>query len=341
MMQHLMLIRFLVLFGLAVNVQAVEKTQEANQGTQEKATSAETQSLSAQGWYDLMIEQAPKAMYQGIFIHQSGVHTQSVEISHGMKDGQIWERMLHLDGPAREIIRRGQQLYCIHPDARVERLNQQGASPFNPNHLGNSTQLQQGYNLALLGYQRIAGRPVVGIRLVPKDEFRHEYHLWLDRQTLVPLKSELVGEQHQILERYQFSFFAPISEWTAKQFEPRTKGVELALDAPPAAPWQGENLGWKLNWVPIGFAQRQLEHAPANHVGSQNAERRMFTDGIVMFSVYVEPVAAKMDEGTAQIGPTVLAVQHKQWQGKTHRITVVGEIPRNAAQRIAQSVELM
>ena len=296
------------------------------------------QSLTAQGWYEKMLDKAPMAMYEGIFIHQAGNQMQSVEIVHGARDGQIWERLLHLDGPSREIIRRGEDLYCIHPNKSVEQLQQKGSSPFGNKPLGSSRQLSKAYQFRLIGQQRIAGRLVTGVQLVPIDGMRHAYQIWLDQQTYVPLRTELITLKGQVLERYQFSYFKVASEFNEKRFEPRSVGVELEL-AEEGQVLQASNedvLEWRLNWMPIGFVdQASKGYAP------KLSARRIYSDGIVMFSVYVENVDKVQDEGTVQAGPTALSVQHKQWQGQTHRITVVGEVPSSTAARIAQSVELL
>jgi len=316
-------------------------------------TAMANQSLTAEGWYERMLQEAPKAQYQGIFTHQSGGQSQSVEIVHGMKEGLVWERLLHLDGPAREVIRKGEQLYCIHPDARVEQIAQPTNGPFAAESMASTQQLQQGYEFLLHGPKRIAGRPAVLVQLKPKDELRHHYLVWLDQQTSVALKSELVNQRGQVLERYQFNYFAPYEQWNDNLFSPRRQGVELettpaqdvdadatvadaqgAVESLQAAPVQN----WKLNWLPVGFMQK--DSAQAAQANAHDA-RRMFSDGIVMFSVYVEPAHEDKQDGVAQVGATVLAVQHKQWQGLEHRITVVGEIPEQTAKRIAQSVELM
>lgn len=296
------------------------------------------QSLSAQGWYERMLEMAPKAMYQGIFTHQAGNQMQSVEIIHGTRDGEIWERMLHLDGPSREIIRRGEDLFCIHPDASVEQLQKQDSSLFGSKSPGGIKQLAKGYEFKIVGKQRIAGRLVVGIQLSPKDASRHFYQLWLDAETSVPLKTELIARTGQVLERYQFNYFKAHKDFNEDLFTPRTTGaqLDLAQASKVLKTTPQDVLEWRLNWVPMGFIDQVAKgHAP------KMSARRIYSDGIVMFSVYVENVEEVQDEGVAKSGPTVLTVQHKQWQGKTHRITVVGEIPAEAAQRIAQSVELL
>lgn len=296
------------------------------------------QSLNAEALYERMLNQSTAALYQGIFVHQAGNKTQSVEIVHGMKDGQIWERLLHLDGPVREIIRRGEALYCVHPDASVEQLQQQGSSPFGNKPQGDLRQLTKAYEFRLLGKQRIAGRLVVGVQLVPRDQIRHAYQLWIDAQTYVPLRTELITLKGQMLERYQFSYFEPMKEFDEAHYKPKSKGAQLEMATSPEVLKTKEQdvLEWRLNWMPRGFEDQAVNgHAP------KLSARRIYSDGIVMFSVYVEGVEKVQDEGTAQAGPTVLAVQHKVWQGKTHRITVVGEIPGPTATKIAQSVELM
>ncbi len=320
------------------------------------------QSLTAEGWYERMLQEAPKAQYQGIFTHQSGGQSQSVEIVHGMKEGQVWERLLHLDGPAREVIRKGEQLFCIYPDARVEKIEQPTNGPFAAESMVSTQQLQQGYEFVLHGAKRIAGRPAVLVQLKPKDELRHHYLVWLDHQTSVALKSELVNQRGQVLERYQFNYFAPYDQWNEQMFSPRTQGIELAFQNTAAAAERAPantdtNTGsastakseqhaeteltvqnWKLNWLPTGFLQKENTQTAMQRA---HDGRRMYSDGIVMFSVYVEPAHEDKQDGLAQVGATVLAVQHKQWQGVEHRITVVGEIPQQTAKRIAQSVELM
>lgn len=299
---------------------------------------SEEASPTAQALYEQMLERAPVAMYEGIFVHQAGNQTQSVEIVHGTHEGAIWERLLHLDGMVREVIRRGEALYCINPDHTVEQIQQQGSSPFANKELGSTRQLSKAYDFRSLGKQRIAGRLVHGIQLVPKDASRHFYQLWLDSETTVPLRTELISRQGQVLERYQFSYFMPKSKFEAERYEPRTKGVELT-QAPAAEvlkTTEQDVLEWRLNWIPAGF-----EDEAATGYAPKMSARRIYSDGIVMFSVYVEQVEKVLDEGTAQAGPTALAVQHKQWHGETHRITVVGEIPAATAQRIAESVELL
>lgn len=303
---------------------------------------AEQQSLSGQGWYQRMVDEAPKVNYKGVFVHQAGDQSQSVEIVHGEHEGQIHERMLHLDGPAREVIRQGQELICVYPNGKVEKLNAHSASPFNRSNLGAVEQLEKGYEFALQESHRVAGREAVLLQLIPRDKFRHGYRLWLDKQSAVSLRTELVDASGHILERFQFGSFQLLPEFDDSAFAVSIKKLPVedesaapAIDKPVAE--TNISVAWKLNWLPNGFMLSQT--GSDNRISNQ--QRRMYSDGVVMFSVFVDDEHTTMPDGNQRIGATSVSVYHKQWLGQVRRITVVGELPQEATQRIAHSVELM
>jgi sigma-E factor negative regulatory protein RseB len=303
---------------------------------------AEQQSLSGQGWYQRMVDEAPKVNYKGVFVHQAGDQSQSVEIVHGEHEGQIHERMLHLDGPAREVIRQGEELICVYPNGKVEKLNAHSASPFNRSNLGAVEQLEQGYEFALQESHRVAGREAVLLQLIPRDKFRHGYRLWLDKQSAVPLRTELVDVSGHILERFQFGSFQLLPEFDDSAFAVSIKklpveddSVKPTTDKPVAE--TNTSVAWKLNWLPSGFMLSQT----GSDDSISNQHRRMYSDGVVMFSVFVDDEHTTMPDGNQRIGATSVSVHHKQWLGQVRRITVVGELPQEATQRIAHSVELM
>lgn len=302
---------------------------------------AEQQSLSGQGWYQRMVDEAPKVNYKGVFIHQAGDQSQSVEIVHGEHDGQIHERMLHLDGPAREVIRQGEELICVYPNGKVEKLNARQASPFNRSNLGAVEQLEQGYEFALQESHRVAGREAVLLQLIPRDKFRHGYRLWLDAQSAVPLRTELVDVSGRILERFQFSHFQLLPGFDDTAFAASIKKMPeqepVAAEPEKASEEHNTAVAWKLNWLPSGFMLTQ----GSSEDSISNQHRRMYSDGVVMFSVFVDDEHTTMPDGNQRIGATSVSVHHKQWLGQVRRITVVGELPQEATQRLAHSVELM
>lgn len=304
------------------------------------ASFAEQQSLTGQGWYQRMVDDAPKANYKGVFIHQAGDQSQSVEIVHGEQDGKIYERMLHLDGPVREVIRQGDDMLSVASNGKVEKISSRQGGPFGRSTLGAVEQIEKGYDFSLQESHRVAGRDAVLLQLIPRDHFRNGYRLWLDKQTAVPLRTELVDAPGRVLERFQFSQFQPLAEFDENAFVASIRKTDsadnTASDAAKTTAQEG-GVAWQLNWLPQGFVQIQS----GGRERPDDAHRRMYSDGVVMFSVFVDNEHTSMPDGNQRIGATSVSVHHKQWLGQARRITVVGELPQEATQRIAHSVELM
>ncbi|MCP5350158.1 MAG: MucB/RseB C-terminal domain-containing protein [Oceanospirillaceae bacterium] len=303
------------------------------------ASFAEQQSLTGQGWYQRMVDDAPKANYKGVFIHQAGDQSQSVEIVHGEQDGKIYERMLHLDGPAREVIRQGDDMISVAPNGKAEKLSAHQAGPFGRSNLGEVEQIEKGYDFSLQESHRVAGRDAVLLQLIPRDHFRNGYRLWLDKQTAVPLRTELVDAAGRVLERFQFGQFQPLAEFDENAFVASIRKTDMAENIQESAKTSDadKTVTWQLNWLPKGFMQIQ----GGNNEQPGDPHRRMYSDGVVMFSVFVDDEHTGMPDGNQRIGATSVSVHHKLWLGQARRITVVGELPQEATQRIAHSVELM
>ena len=85
-------------------------------------------------------------------------------------------------------------------------------------------------------------------------------------------------------------------------------------------------------WVPPGFAfagERQVR---------DQIDMMMYTDGLTTFSVFIEVATGAIPEGVASRGATLAVMDSLVYQGKSYRITVVGEIPVVTAQKIAQNI---
>ncbi len=116
-----------------------------------------------------------------------GGKVEMLRIIHRVKDGQVSERLVSLDGSGREFIRTGSELACYLPDKRTvlveKRADQQSAVRQLPH-------VRPGVDRLL----RHQGSPAHGIchrgtriiSVTPKDEFRYGYRLWIDEGTAMP-----------------------------------------------------------------------------------------------------------------------------------------------------------
>lgn len=274
-----------------------------------------------------MSETSHHVNYQGTFTyqHKDNPSLQSFRIIHWIEDGIEHERLQHLNGPEREVVRSGRKLGCgsLGDDLLQGNLGK----------LVNVAGLNQLYKFDVRGPERIAGRSATVLLALPLDSFRYSYFLSIDDETGLVLKSWLVDESARPLERYQFIDLTLNPDLGQINQQPKAKlhRSVVAADCDPVeirAPKR-----WQPTWLPDGFAfvgQRPIK---------DNIEMLMYTDGLSTFSVFVQPATGVVvPEGVAQRGATLAVMDAFSYQGQNYRVTVVGEIPVVAAQRIAQNV---
>lgn len=268
--------------------------------------------------------------YQASFTyqHKDNPTLQSFRILHWVEDGVEHERLQYLNGPAREFVREGKALGCSTLGAQLlqGKVTQMGAS---------LARLDQLYRFEIRGPERVAGREATALLALPLDEYRHSSLLSIDNETGLVLKSWLVDESARPLERYQFvdlelnPAIENLKQPLAKTY--RDANAEAECNAGEVK----EPEKWRLSWVPAGFAfvgQRLVR---------EKIDMLMYTDGLTTFSVFIEQASGVIPEGVAQRGATLAVMDNLNYQGKSYRITVVGEVPVITAQKVAQNIGAM
>lgn len=275
--------------------------------------------------------------YQGSFTLQQEGSVESFRVAHAVIDGKEYERLEYMDGDRREIIRRGDKLNCFNVGHRPVKFSQ-----FQQNlKLGElvRTGIDSFYQFSVENGDRIAGRQTLTLSVSPKDTHRYGYKLSLDTETGLLLRTELIGDRDKVLERFQFvdiTFNPTVSlAYFQADIQPDSRpGGTTRLDV------DSELIpAWTVGWLPAGYAEVELgEGDTANDMLS-------FTDGLSVFSVFLEPEDKSVSgrdvgEGNAQRGATAAVSKTVMLSGHAHRVTVVGEIPLPTAQQIAHSVTL-
>ena len=87
-----------------------------------------------------------------------------------------------------------------------------------------------------------------------------------------------------------------------------------------------------MQWVPSGFIDTD---SPV-----QAAGRRTYTDGLAVFSVFMEELGREIrpGEGVVRNGGTVSYTRGLELSGRPVLVTVIGEVPVNTARMVADSV---
>jgi sigma-E factor negative regulatory protein RseB len=291
--------------------------------------------LSAEQWIAKMREAATYSSYRGTFMFSRGDMSSSMRVVHRFKDGEEQERLTQLDGEMGEILRRGMEVICLVGEHNLVKLEKGEfgnpvSSSFKEYMPG-----QAHYRLEKRGIERVVNRPAKKLLVEAQDLMRYSYRLWLDHETGLLLKSQVVGDDGQSLETFQF---------TSLEIPTQTKEDEFTFDmdseavvmrtipmSQPDKLWPS-GVQWNVAWVPSGF---KTMSAPGN-----GRDVMLYSDGLASFSVFVEKRKDEMlPIGASMVGATTLYFSEFAHEGMAYAVTVVGEIPAMTAMKVAKGVK--
>jgi len=297
-------------------------------------------------WLWKMNEAFIKLNYNGVFSYHNGSDLSTLRVIHAVVDGVQRERLVHLNGAEREIIRIGDEVKCIlQPGDELLKLEDSIPSgPFARAFTRSFDQLSSHYRLRFHGEGRVAGRNAVRLTISAPERDRYGYRLWLDSATGFLLASELVDERGKRLESFQFSEIGinvSISEAQLNPQQPQGSVIShLSLEKPKTAPANSESemVPWRAGWTPVGF-RMSASDLRRSADSRRTLSTLMYTDGLAAFSVFIEDMPKRgAGNVVTREGATVVVTVKVRGPDSSQLVTVVGEIPIRTAQRIAQSV---
>jgi sigma-E factor negative regulatory protein RseB len=291
----------------------------------------------AKTWLDRMNRAVEELNYRGTFVHLLDGTAETLLIVHRSAGGKSAERILSLDGPGREIVRMGDEVRCILPDQRVVLLEtREDVSPLVSALPSNAAELEPHYEIKLRSTARIANRSTQTLEIKPRDEYRYGYMLWLDDETAMPLKSQLIDDRGVIVEQIVFTEIELPGEIDPAALEATidTDGFTM-LRPPEAAPLAAHGIPWRAATVPGGFRLSVATQSPMS--GSEYpVEHLVYSDGLATVSVFIEDPKTKADvgDGFSSLGST--NAYSLTLRGR--KVTAVGEVPRRTVRTIASSL---
>ena len=292
---------------------------------------------AARQWLDRMAVAVNNLSYEGTLVYRRGNQLEAMRIYHRVDDGVIRERLVSLSGPHREVLRDDQTVRCIFPDRHSVLVDTRITEPWYPiipaeQAVDPSTR----YDFRILDEERIAGMTAVQLHVRPKDGYRYGYRLWLERNTGMLLKSELLGADGRPLEQLMFTDVTIGGTITDSDLTPDVAQdgfVQVEFPrAEPTAPGTVDLARWEVGELPEGFMLSSHRHS--EHNGT--LEHLVYTDGLASVSVYVEPAskAERPLRGAGQMGPINMFGTERQG----FAVTAVGEVPSDTVRVIATSV---
>jgi len=294
---------------------------------------------SAMDWLMKMNGAVQSKNYEGIFVYRHGDQLEAMRIVHRANNGAHRERLVSLNGEAREVIRNDRNVICYLPTKKSVMVEHRKSSEKNfPSILPHKLdQLASYYNLGLGQGDRVANRATQLVYIKPKDVYRYGYQLWADKKTGLLLRANLINEKGQVVEQFMFTSINIGKKIRGADLEPGYTGTKWAwYREKETKPGSGTGIRWSVSQLPGGFSlsRRILRNSP---MGNTPVEHLVYSDGLAAISVFIEPRDKKGKDKMK--GATGMGAVHAFGTVvNNYQITVVGEAPAATVAMIGNSI---
>lgn len=264
-----------------------------------------------------------------VSINKQGV--ESLRYRHARLDNKPLAQLLQLDGPRREVVQRGSEISYFEPGLEPFTLNGDFIVDSLPSLVYTDfRRLAPYYDFISVGRTRIADRLCEVIRVVARDGTRYGYIAWVDSETRLPMRVDLLDRDGETLEQFRVVSFT-VNDKPGTMMQNLAKASLPPLLSVPS----GDNakFGWSASWLPQGFTEISSSRLPLPGIDSP-VESRLYSDGLFSFSINVSRASANSSEQMLRTGRRTVSTEVRN----NAEITVVGELPPPTAKRIASSI---
>jgi sigma-E factor negative regulatory protein RseB len=292
-------------------------------------------------WLDRMSDATKSLNYEGTFVYLHDGELETMRIIHGSDEDGEHEKLVSLNGAAREIIRDNDYVTCILPDSKAVVVDKsRPKKSFTTSLPVSFDNLKDNYVFQMDGEERIAGRAARIISIKPRDNHRYGYRLWIDTVTGLLLKMDQVNEQGRALEQMMYTELTVVDHIDASRILPSISGQEYTWSRQQDEVVKQEKTRdmWLISKAPKGF---MLSHSNIHKMpgDKRSVSHMVLTDGMASVSVYIDNVGhntrKKMLQGTSKMGAVSAFGRFKD----NYHITVVGEVPPETVMMIGNSIE--
>ena len=256
--------------------------------------------------------------YEGDFVYQFGDVLNAMHIAHSWQNGYEREELTTLTGVEREIVRQNPgQTDSAGTRVPNRLLKAPTLMTFSPQNLDGV------YNFKVLGDDRVAARETTVIAVLPVDDYRYGHRIYLDKETALPLRREVLNKNGKPVSQQMFTSIS-----ISADVETDVPAVD---DADSEANYQGP---WRFTDLPKGFVMKVYARGRTNN--GHASDHFVFSDGIVRISLFIEDKTTAKLGRRSSAGP--VAILGSEVDG--HRITIVGEAPVDTLKHFLKSAHL-
>ncbi|KFN41140.1 MucB/RseB C-terminal domain-containing protein [Arenimonas oryziterrae] len=281
----------------------------------------------AEDWLQRIGPALTEQNYQGTLVMVSGAHMETLGIFHAFEGGIERMRLVALTGPRREVIQDDKLVMCIGTGLGPVGYDADTGGRWNPAEQFAMAASLDGYRAKLGSVGRVANRDAQIIDIQARDNWRYGHRLWLDKETALPLRMALMGENGQPLEQMVFTDLQLGVVPDPIDLRPSTEQGLRRIQT--LSPGKDSDPGWRVVAPPPGFALRA-----GRRLG--DSVQLLYSDGLASVSVYIEPMPANQAGQSAMRRGAVNA--HSVWQGG-RRVVAIGKVPAQTAEYFARNVQ--
>jgi len=299
---------------------------------------ASARAEEANQWLARVAKAARELSYVGTVVYQRGTRVESSRLVHLYDGGKETEKLVSLDGPAREVIRNMGEVRTYFPDAQVVRVEPRTFRNAFPSVSSEQQKsLAQFYDFRALERERVGGHIADVVAFEPRDGLRYGHRFWSDVDTGLLLKARMVNDRGEVVEQFAFTDVQVNAKIEQAMVEPSWPKVppEWRVKQLSAGDVEVHETGWGATRVPAGFGKimegyRKLQGRknPVAHI--------VFSDGLVAISVFIEPFATASVPLGMRPGEGGLNVYSVKQDDNV--VTVMGEVPPATVRQIGNSV---
>jgi sigma-E factor negative regulatory protein RseB len=293
---------------------------------------------SPRAWLERMSSAMSQMTYQGTFVYVQGDDVATMRITHVSDRDGVRERLVSVSGPRREVLRDSNGVRWVLGDDRSVLEDSGFNRTFFPElPLDQREETDRSYTLKFGDNGRIAGFTARNIKIVPRDNYRYGYSLWLEEHSGLLLKWELINSDRKPLAKLMFTEIRIGSEVDPDELRPSSelkKFKTVASELPTGRAGAKSAPRWQPSRLPPGF--QLTGHRMFGQQGQGLYEHLIYSDGLAAVSVYVESEGANSGQspGMSRLGTTHAYSRHAE----DILITVVGDVPPVTVEFIAKAV---
>lgn len=298
---------------------------------------------NALGWLDQMGVAVERLSYRGTLIQVQGQKIEAFEVIRRVDDTGVHERIFALNGPAREMVRRGDR---TEPDFD-ERPTSWIPSVIQPSLMLHQTphqwsELTDAYEIELGGRERVAGYTAQRVNIHPKDAYRYGQRLWLEVETGMLLKSVIVDGAGNRLGEQGFVTIELDATISDQDLQPVAPALSVSMPHPHPVIDRPRRRGsrtagrvvrplWGPKELPAFFYLINAHHGRSDQDSA--FDHLLFSDGLTSFSVYIDHSPDRVVNSRLEaMGPMhIFTAMRGQRQ-----FTIMGQVPEATVEFVAR-----